>query len=97
MKATRKLIPWLVTGRDFRRYTYRAVRECCRGRAIFFTYRFKNEKQSSLFVLMRYPVPEDERQHASASFAAGHFRKVRLEKLPAIRPMRSLSKERCRR
>lgn len=78
-------MPWIVTGRDFLRYIYRALRECSRGRVIFFTYRLREEKQQRIFMVMRCPVQERDHRNACASFAAGRVKRVRLEDLPSIR------------
>lgn len=86
MKTRRRLIPWLVKFRDLQRYLYRAAHACHRGRVLFFYYRIKNGKAADLFVLS--PYHHDHHRvlaDASASFAAGRVKGIRLEDLPAIR------------
>ena len=94
MKNKRTLVPWLVSGRDFSRYLYRALRECRRGRVIFFTYRFKEEKHLRIFKIIRCPVREIEDRNACASYAAGRVKRVRLEALPRFDEIRRYRSQR---
>lgn len=82
--SPRRLIPWLVP--DFRRYIYRAVHACRSGRAIFFYYRIRGEKDRKLFMLIRYPASPGEIADARRSFAEGRLKRMRLRDLPSITP-----------
>lgn len=83
--SARRLLPWLISYRDFQRYTYRALRACHRGRVVFFYYRFRGEKGRQLFALSRHPAEESEYTDAGRSFAEGQFVMQDLKVLPSLR------------
>lgn len=79
------LLPWLVEGRDLRRYLYRAIRACQKGRVIFFYFRVRKNGPRELLALSPY---HDWRRILSAarkSMKADRVRHVRLEDLPPLR------------
>lgn len=82
---TRRLLPWLISYRDFQRYTYRALRACQGGRVVFFYYRFRGEKGRQLFALSRHPAREREYIDAGRKFAEGRFVMQALKELPSLR------------
>lgn len=80
-----RLIPWLISCRDFQRYIYRAVRACANGRVIFVYYPIDRRKGKQLFALRRYPDMKNEYADACRSFNTGRVVKTKLEDLPPIR------------
>lgn len=79
------LTPWLVKQRDLRRYLYRAIRACQKGRVIFFYFPVRKNGTPELLALSPYQDWERILSAAGKSLKAGRVRHVRLEDLPPLR------------
>lgn len=78
-------IPWLVKPRDLRRYLYRAIRACQKGRVIFFYFPVRKNGPPELLALSPYQNWERILSVAGKSLREGRVRHVRLEDLPPLR------------
>lgn len=77
-RVTLHLIPWLVEGRDLRRYLGRALDACKKGRVIFLYHIVKRTKR--LFSLARLKDHQELLSAARADLTRGRFRNMTLAK-----------------